>query len=58
VTHLCVVPARPVLQDLPDAVFRAYLTSGRQTGRCYLHSIDVEKETEIAAFPSMEALRE
>lgn len=57
-THLCVVQARRVLCDLPAVLSRAYLSSGRQTGRYYLHSVDVEKETEIAAFPSLEALRQ
>lgn len=51
------VHARRVPHGFPGAVFRAYLSSERQTGRYYLHSIDVEKDTEIAAFPSVEAFR-
>lgn len=39
-TYLCIVHAGHVLHSFLDAFFRAYLSSARQTGGCYLHSVD------------------
>lgn len=38
-TYLLIVRAGHVLRNFLDAFFGAYLSSVRQTGGCYLHSV-------------------